>query len=166
MTTYLNMVAVIGPMNFPSPDDMVQIIKLGRIEGILAPPMIIDAMCRTQSGVDALRQLKHIYYAGAPLSAKCADLLTPYTHLAPAIGTTDGGGYFTKSSRGSDIPYDYVAFQDLQGAVFEHRFSDLHELVLVRQPNPIMQQVFFLNPELDRYETKDLWVEHPSRKGY
>ncbi|MCJ1377286.1 hypothetical protein MMC17_000378 [Xylographa soralifera] len=28
-----------------------------------------------------------------------------------------------------------------------------------------MQQVFLLYPERDRFETKDLWVEHPTRKG-
>lgn len=28
-----------------------------------------------------------------------------------------------------------------------------------------MQQIFVLYPELDRFETKDLWREHPTRKG-
>lgn len=28
-----------------------------------------------------------------------------------------------------------------------------------------MQQIFLLYPELDRFETNDLWIEHPTRKG-
>lgn len=42
----------------------------------------------------------------------------------------------------------------------------MYELVFVRQPNPVLQQIFFLYPDLDRYEAKYLWVENPSHKGY
>jgi acyl-coenzyme A synthetase/AMP-(fatty) acid ligase len=166
MPAYLNMVAVIGPSRFPSPEDMVQILDTGEMDGILVPPAIIDAMCRTPSSLNALRRLKYVNYAGAPLSAKSADLLTPYTRVAPSIGSTEGGGYFTKTAPNKDVPYDYVAFHDLAGGVFEHLYNGLHELVFVRQADPSIQQIFFVYPDRDRYETKDLWMEHPTQKGY
>lgn len=166
MPASLNTVAVIGPSRFPSPEDMVQILDKGETDGILVPPAIIDAMCRMPSGLNALRRLKYVSYAGAPLSAKSADLLTPYTRVAPSIGSTEGGGYFTKIAPNKDVPYDYVAFHDLAGAVFEHRYNDLHELVFVRQADPSIQQIFLVYPDRDRYETKDLWMEHPTQKGY
>ncbi|KAL4894247.1 AMP-binding enzyme [Aspergillus ambiguus] len=146
---YLNMVAVIGPPTFPSPEAMVQVLEKGRTDGVLLPPAIVDAMCRTPSGLNSLRQLRYVYYAGAPLSAKSADLLTAYTTVGPAIGSTER-----------------VEFHSLAGAIFEHRYNGLHELVFVRQSDYSIQQIFLIYQDRDRYETNDLWVEHPTCKGY
>ncbi|KAF9893545.1 hypothetical protein FE257_010857 [Aspergillus nanangensis] len=166
MPTFLNMVAVIGPPTFPSPETMEQMIQFGRVEGILVPPAVIDATCRTASGLAILRQLKYVFYVGAPLSSKSADLLTPHTMVAPVIGSTEGGGYWVKYDRNSTVPFDYVKFLGEVGVTFEHRFNDLYELVFVRRPDVSIQQIFIVHPEKDRYETRDLFVEHPQHKGY
>ena len=92
--------------------------------------------------------------------------LASYVRLIPSIGSTEVGGYFLKL-REDKQDWDYVAFNSHAGAEFEPRpGGELHELVFVRRhEDAAMQQIFFLYPDLDRFETNDLWMEHPSRKG-
>lgn len=166
-TTYLDMTAIIGPAAPPSPETMTQMLQHTHIDGIIVPPAIIDGMVRDEVSLTALRSLQYVYYAGAPLLSRSADLLTPYTRVAPVIGSTEGCGYLTKMySDHSERPYDNVAFHEKAGAVFEPHFGDLHELVFVRQEDSSLQPIFRLYPELDRYPTKDVWVEHPVWKGH
>lgn len=113
----------------------------------------------------ALKTLQYIHYAGAPLGINTGKLLAPYVRLIPCIGSTEVGGYFLKF-RDDKEDWDYITFNSHAGAEFEPRPGDRHELVFIRKPDCApMQQIFFLYPDLDRFETKDLWVEHPTRKG-
>ncbi|PKX89842.1 putative AMP-binding enzyme [Aspergillus novofumigatus IBT 16806] len=162
--TYAHATLVVGPPAPPSADTVVDIFQYGRVDCALLTPALIDEMCLNDRALSALRSLQLVSYGGAPLSRKSGDLLAPYVQLVPAIGSTESGGYFTVFRR-DDKDWDYVEFQKQAGAVFEPRSGDLHELVFVRVPECKMQQIFLLYPDLDRFETKDLWVEHPTRKG-
>ncbi|GLI73630.1 hypothetical protein PoHVEF18_001850 [Penicillium ochrochloron] len=47
-------------------------------------------------------------------------------------------------------------------AEFRHRMDDLHELVVLRSSDyPDAQPVFALFPNLEEYETRDLFSPHP-----
>ncbi|RAL10367.1 putative AMP-binding enzyme [Aspergillus homomorphus CBS 101889] len=164
MTSFLHMVAVVGPAAPPSPPVVADILRYGRVDGALLTPAIIDELCLIPSGLDALRQMKYVHFAGAPLSAKAGAQLSTHVHLVPCIGSTEAGGYFT-TVQGKDRPWDYITFQKHAGAEFEHRFNELHELVFVRRPECTMQQIFSVYPDRDRFETNDLWVEHPEYRG-
>jgi hypothetical protein len=164
MTSFVHMTAVIGPPGPHPPDVLAEVLRYGDVDGALLPPALIDGLCLSETGLQALRDLKYIHYAGAPLSAKSGELLVPYVQVVPCIGSTEAGGYFTIIHDKSDA-WDYISFQKHAGAIFEKRIGDLHELVFVRDPDCAMQQIFSLYPHLDRFETKDLWVEHPTHKG-
>ncbi|RHZ57475.1 putative AMP-binding enzyme [Aspergillus thermomutatus] len=164
MTTYLHATIVVGPSAPPTPDIVVDILKYGRVDSALLTPALIDQMCFNDRALSALRNLKVLNYAGAPLSRKSGDLLAPHVQVVPVIGSTEVGGYFTRFRR-DDKDWDYIEFQKHAGAVFEPRSGDLHELVFVRQPECKMQHIFLLYPDRDRFETNDLWIEHPTRKG-
>jgi acyl-coenzyme A synthetase/AMP-(fatty) acid ligase len=164
MTTFVHMIAVIGPAGPPSPDIITEVLQQGRVEGALLPPVLIDALCLSPKGLQALRDLKYIHFAGAPLSAKSAELLTPYAQVVPCVGSTESGGYFT-TIHGKPDKWDYLAFQKHAGAIFEKQLGDLHELVFIRNPSCAMQQIFTVYPDRNRFATNDLWVEHPTEKG-
>lgn len=114
----------------------------------------------------ALRSLQYIHYVGAPLGVRSGKQLASDVRLIPCIGSTEVGGYFLKLREDTE-DWDYIAFNSHAGAKFEPRpGGNLHELVFVRKhESAAMQQIFFLYPHLDRFETSDLWVEHPTRKG-
>lgn len=164
LTTYCDTVLVIGPSTPPIPETVLDVIKYGGVQAALLTPALIEEMCLLPAGVDALRGLKSVQYAGAPLAAKAGDLLISHTNVVPTIGSTEVGGYLTLIHDKKDA-WNYVSFHKRAGAVFEHCFEDLHELVFVRQADDRAQPIFKLYPNLDRYETKDLWTEHPVYKG-
>lgn len=165
MSTFINTVTVIGPAKPPSPKALVDILTFGRIDGAILVPAIIDGLCRDTSGLAALRSLQYIHYAGAPLGVNSGKMLAEYVRLIPCIGSTEVGGYFLKL-RNDTKDWDYIEFNTNAGAKFEPRSDNLHELVFVRNPEYApMQQIFHLYPDKDRFETSDLWVEHPIRKG-
>ena len=163
-TSFIHTTLVIGPPTLPSPESVMDILRYGQAKVALLTPAVIEELCLTPTGINALRNLKSVHYAGAPLSTKAGDMLISHTQVVPTIGSTESGGYLTSvhDKRGA---WDYVSFQKHAGAVFEHRFDDLYELVFVRQPDSKLQSIFRLYPDLDCYPTSDLWIEHPEHKG-
>ncbi|KAH8427638.1 putative AMP-binding enzyme [Aspergillus melleus] len=164
MTGFVHMTSVIGPPSPPSPELLVEIFRHGKIDGALLMPALIDALCLSSDGRQALCQLKYIHYAGAPLSKRSGDFLTQHTQVIPCVGSTEAGGYFTTIHAKNDA-WNYLSFQQNSGAEFHRRTDALHELVFVRRPKCAMQQIFQVYPDRDTFETNDLWVEHPKYKG-
>ena len=163
--SFLHTTSVIGPTGPPSPQTLTEILHYGRVDGALLTPSLIDQLCLIPEGLASLRELQSIHYAGAPLSIETGKKLSSYTQIVPCIGSTEAGGYFTKIAQ-NDGDWDYVAFQEHAGAQFEQRLDDLFELVFIRRPECAMQQVFRVYPDRKRFDTNDLFVEHPTRKGY
>ena len=164
MTSYLHMVAVRGPPGPPSPKTVTNILRFGHVDGALLTPSLIDLMCLPTEGLAAMRDLQYIHYAGAPLSTKSGKLLASHARLSPSIGSTEAGGYPT-ILRETTEDWDYVSFSDHAGVRFEPRFENLHELVFIRDPSAKLQQIFLVHPDEDRFETNDLWAQHPSKRG-
>ncbi|GKZ30777.1 hypothetical protein AbraIFM66950_010214 [Aspergillus brasiliensis] len=174
MTTFIHMTAVIGPSSPPTPDTIISILQHGNVTTAMFPPSLIDALTLTPSGLSALHSLQYIHYAGAPLSPKTASLLLPHVPIFPAVGSTEAGGYFTELHPYRTEAWDYLTFNKHTGVAFEPRGSDsngdsqnqLHELVFIRDDATCaLQPIFKLYPHLTRFETKDLWQEHPVYKG-
>jgi acyl-coenzyme A synthetase/AMP-(fatty) acid ligase len=164
LTTFNNTIIVVGPSAPPTPQTVLDVIKYGKVNSALLTPALIEEICLSETGLDTLRGLTYVQYAGAPLAAKAGNLLVSHTNVVPTIGSTEAGGYITKRHDKKDA-WDYISFHENAGAVFEPRFDDLHELVFVRQPDDRMQSIFKLYTDRDRYETNDLWAEHPVYKG-
>ncbi|OJI91484.1 hypothetical protein ASPTUDRAFT_112794 [Aspergillus tubingensis CBS 134.48] len=172
MTTFIHMTAVIGPPTPPTPSTIISLLKHGNITTAMFPPSLIDALTLTPEGLSALHSLHYIHYAGAPLSRKTASLLLPHVPIIPGVGSTESGGYFTELHPHQSDAWDYLTFNKQHtGVVFEPRGHDsttesqLHELVFIRDATCALQPIFKLYPDLTRFETKDLWQEHPIHKG-
>lgn len=164
LTTFLHTTVVIGPSTPPTPETVLNILQYGRVQGALLTPAIIEDLCHTPTGIKALRNLEYVHYAGAPLAPKAGNQLIPHVPVVCAIGSTESGAYPTALHSRREA-WDYVRFQKNAGVVFEHRFNNLYELVFVRKPACALQPVFMVYRDRDRFETNDLWVEHPVYKG-
>ncbi|KAL6718052.1 hypothetical protein ACLMJK_004137 [Lecanora helva] len=167
ISVFLGTVVVTGPSSSAPPTSGIvqDIIKYGRPNGVLLPPALIDQMCLDSAGLAALRSLDHVHYIGSPLGKVTGQKLIPYVKVTPAIGSIESGSYFIElNSQPED--WDYVSFHPKAGAEFEQRLGNLHELVFVRQPeNSFVPQIFLVHRDKNRFETKDLWIKHPRRKG-
>ncbi|KAK5097631.1 hypothetical protein LTR70_000656 [Exophiala xenobiotica] len=165
--TFLGTVPVLLPANAtPSFSVVKQILLNTHVDGALLVPALIDALMAEPDAFELLKSLKAVHYAGAPLSVTAGRVLAPHVQIVPAIGSTEAGAYYTEivNIKGSE-DWDYVRFKPHSGLVLEPRVDGMHELVFVRNPECWMQPVFDLHPEWDRFETQDLWVEHPVHKG-
>lgn len=164
LTTFLDTTIVIGPSTPPTPESVLNVLHYGKVQGALLTPALLEEICRTKTGINALHNMECIHYAGAPLAAKVGNQLIFHVPVVCAIGATECGGYPITLHDHKDA-WDYVKFPKSAGIVLEHRFNDLYELVFVRRPDCPLQPVFMVYPDRDRFETKDLWVEHPVYKG-
>ncbi|CEJ59944.1 hypothetical protein PMG11_08542 [Penicillium brasilianum] len=164
MTSFLESTIVIGPAVQPSANLVVDILQYGRVDGALMIPSLIEELCLTDTGLQSLRSLKCLLYTGAPLNTKAGEKLVSHVHIAPMAGSTEGGLFLTKLHDKKDA-WDYISFQAHASAELVPRFDKLHELVFVRRPGCLVPLVFQVKPDLERFETNDMLVEHPVHKG-
>ena len=161
-TTFLDMVLVIAPPMNNTANQTVQVLQESKAEGAVMVPSQITDVFRTLSGLETLRRLGYLYFAGAPLSKVVADKLVGYVKVQPAMGTTEAGAYWIEIRNEDD--WDYYQFRAGNGMVMLPRTDTLCELVFKRQSQfARWQQIFHLHPHLDEFSTKDLWARHPTR---
>jgi len=162
---WLGSTVVLGPASGPAiPPVADEVIQHGRVEGFVAPPILVKALSSQANTLKHLRSLKFLQWAGAPLDQATGDLLKAHVKLSPAFGSTEAGPYLTLLCEDPN-DWAYYRFRSRQGIVFEQRSGQFWELVFRRQENAHWQQIFLLYPELDEYPTKDLFVKHPSKEG-
>jgi hypothetical protein len=129
---------------------------------MMSPPLYLDALVADPVGLEKLRGLEFVWFAGASLSRPTAEKLVSYTKIEPWMGTTESGMYFIKPR--DDEDWEYYTFREYLGIEFEHADEGLYELVMKRKPELARwQQVFDVFPELDIFRTGDLWQQHPSK---
>lgn len=161
MTVFLSTVVVVGSPDPATAANVTQILEFGNVAGAILPPSLIEDICREPIGLERLRRLKYVYFAGAPLSRSIAEQLSDYGKLEPAMGSTEAGAYFLQIRNNSD--WDYYSFRPAMGVEFKQRTEELYELVFQRKAElERWQQLFHVYPNLDRVPTKDLWAKHPS----
>ncbi|KAJ5799260.1 uncharacterized protein N7518_001328 [Penicillium psychrosexuale] len=161
---FINMTAILPPPD-QSPENVAKILRYARADGALCTPLLLSQMLSFTDGVEALKSLEYVHYAGAPLARHLGNQIISDTKLAPLIGCTESGHHFTETRPDDKEDWDYFKFQPHAGVEFEHRADDFYGMVFVRRPECVMQPIFIAFPELERFETKDLWIQHPTRKG-
>lgn len=166
-TVYLGSVLVVGPVT--SGPASVQVardtMRYGNVKGAMLPPALIDGLCEDDAGLDCLRNLEYLYFAGAPLLRKTAEKLLGHVTIKPAMGSTEAGVYFLQLT--SEDDWEYYYFRPAMGLEFRHIGGELYEPVFVRQPAlERWQQVFQVYPDLHEFPTKDVFSPHPSKPGF
>lgn len=142
---------------------VIEVLELSKATGVAMTPSGLEGVCAQPGGLDRLRKLKYIYFAGAPLSRSTAEQLLGHCKVQPGMGTTEAGSYFLQIRNDDD--WEYYRFRPAMGVELEQRTGNLHELVFHRKPElERWQQIFKVFPDLDKYPTRDLWEKHPSEE--
>ncbi|KAI2717518.1 hypothetical protein CBS147332_4398 [Penicillium roqueforti] len=145
-----------------SVDYMIELLSTGHPTVALLPPSVLEDMSQSEKALASLKEVKKVYFAGAPLPLEIGEKLRKYTEIITVIGSSEAGvipglipedktnwGYFEWNE-------DYgVEMQDTGGGVFE--------LVIPRKKDSRdWKAVFHTYPELDAYPTNDLFTQHPT----
>lgn len=70
-------------------------------------------------------------------------------------------------SESGNVDWSYIQIHPVSNPEFQHRFGDLHELVIVRHPECEKYQAIFTHfPDLQEYKTRDLFSPHPTKPGF
>jgi acyl-coenzyme A synthetase/AMP-(fatty) acid ligase len=162
-TVFLCTTLILGPASPPSPLLVMSILQHSKADGFVSLPAILRAMSLQPQCLEVLKRLEFIQWIGAPLDDKTGAILSHHTRICPAMGTTECGPYFLLTPS-SPSGWAYYIFQSGQGIAFEARGNNLFELVFRRGEEGVWQQVFFVYPQLEVYETGDLFRKHPEKE--
>lgn len=163
-TVFLNTVLVTGPTGPATAASVAKILELGKVDGVILPPSLIEDLCRDPIGLARLRRVKYVYFAGAPLSTSAAEQLSDHVKIQSAMGTTEAGAYFLQIRDDND--WNYYSFRPDMGVELEQRTEELYELVFHRRPElERWQQLFHVYPDMYQFATKDLFAKHPFKSN-
>jgi len=147
----------------PNADLTLEILQVAKPETGFFPPAILEDIVDAPGGMDTLSKLDFIFFAGAPLAQEVGDRIAEATQIQTIIGSTEGtfwDSYITEDR----ADWGWFEWCEHTGAVMEPS-GDLYEMVIKRVPGNPVQGAFWSFPELDEYRTKDLYEEHPTKKG-
>ncbi|KAK1976536.1 thioester reductase domain-containing protein [Colletotrichum cereale] len=157
-----------------TPQAVIDAVEHARVDNALLPPAILEEMSGMPEGVAALRKLKRVHFGGGNISREAGGRLTKEgVVLSSIIAFTE---YVFSAA---PLPYFFQKDPELwQWFVIDSEKlgvdwrpvsgedEDVYEQVLVRGgkgrgPNRF-QGIFHTFPDLDEYNTKDMYRRHPT----
>lgn len=137
----------------------------GNVSSAWYSPSVLVDIARNPEFLKNMSNLETVSYSGGPLPKEFAVAIAKHTHIFGSIGSTETG------ILPNEIPppdmWDYYRYNERLGHTFRHYVDDLYELVHVKhKAKRPFQAVFFTLPDIDTYDMRDLYVEHPTRPGW
>ncbi|PVH91939.1 acetyl-CoA synthetase-like protein [Periconia macrospinosa] len=168
---YWSSPAILGPsLSIPTAEIAAKIIRNPLCKGATLPPNLLVDIVESEDARSALSTLKYVNWLGGPLPPHALQIIKPLVKIYSSFGATEFGNI--PLNLGPQDDAGYWSFSQLAGATFkpykgsksDAAGEPLFELVLKRQPSVVEAQLIFLNePELQQYETKDLFSVHPQK---
>ncbi|KAI1142672.1 acetyl-CoA synthetase-like protein [Hypoxylon sp. FL0543] len=138
-------------------------------ESIIVPPSILQDMSKVPAHVESLKKMKIVMFGGGNLASSVGNYLVKEgVPLANLISATELPYplYFQKNPE----LWQYFVFEtEKGGAEFRPNpdFPGTYQLFIKRKnKHPGIQGVFYTFPELDEYNTNDLFRPHPQLKDH
>ncbi|KAL2833587.1 putative NRPS-like enzyme [Aspergillus pseudoustus] len=155
----------------PSTDTLLEAIKYGTFTWAYLLPVILDGLSKDPDALDLVAsKLKFLLYTGGALPESIGRIISARIPTYAALGSSECGplpSLRIPDPAGLGVEtWRYLYVHPTTGPEFQHRMDDLHELVFRRSVGyPEVQPVFDMFPELDDYETRDLFSPHPTVPG-
>jgi acyl carrier protein len=132
-------------------------------------PVIIDELTSNQDALAlVVEKLEYLFYTGGALPQSAGKrAMAAGLPVYSGLGSNECAALPQVRSvedrlHPSSETWRYVHFHPAMQAELRHRMDDLYELVVRRSSeNPDAQPVFALFPDLQEYETRDLFSPHP-----
>ncbi|EPS28358.1 hypothetical protein PDE_03304 [Penicillium oxalicum 114-2] len=135
-------------------------IKKTKPKVAVLPPSLLEDMSQTETGIEALKTVKYVYFGGAPLAPETGTRLSNYTQLISVIGSSEVGFIPSLVPQGQEN-WNYFEWVEDYGVKMEHLGEGLYELVIPRPDSRAIHGIFHTFPDKSEYRTNDLFVQHP-----
>ncbi|KAL3492079.1 putative NRPS-like enzyme [Aspergillus germanicus] len=156
------------PNQPPSADSFIEAIRHGTFTWAYLLPVILDGLSKDPDGLELVAtKLRFLIYTGGSLPESIGELVSSRISTFNAIGSSECGPLpqfrLPENELSSVEPWRYLYIHPTVGPQFRHHMDDLHELVFLHSDKrPEVQPVFDMFPDLQEYETRDLFSPHPT----
>ncbi|KAM3414455.1 hypothetical protein BST61_g9620 [Cercospora zeina] len=129
----------------------------------ITPSPIVDIINDPQLA-HVLKKLSHVLTGSGPMPSAVGVRVAKQTQLHMLYGSTEIGMLPSDLSDPDD--WEYMHFQEHTGVEMRPYADDLVELFVVRKPELAeYQPVFTMFPHLQEYQSRDLFLKHPTKEG-
>lgn len=153
----------------PSTDGFLEAVRYGHFEWAFVLPVIIDELTSSpEARVLIAETLKYLFYTGGALPPSAGErAVAAGIQVYSGLGSSECGALPQIRSVDDHLhppseTWRYLHFNPAMLAELRHRMDNLYELVVRRSStNADAQPVFALFPDLEEFETRDLFSPHP-----
>ncbi|KAE8335493.1 hypothetical protein BDV24DRAFT_156005 [Aspergillus arachidicola] len=155
---------VVAPDKPLSTEFLTSMLNATKPTAILLPPCILEDMTLSQASMEALWNLKYVFWGGSSLSPEVGRKIREHTPLAGFMGMTEAGFILSLAPEDKE-DWEYFEWWPTNGIEMELVDDDLYEMVIHRHYDPFLQPIFHTFPDLDEYHTKNVYTRHPTKSN-
>lgn len=132
--------------------------------GWYSPSVLID-LARNPAYLKNMSKLANVSYSGGILPTEVGNAIARHTRVFGSMASTETG------ILPAEIPppdmWNYHKYHENLGHTFRHYADDMYELVHIKdKAKQPFQAIFYTLPGTDKYDSSDLYIEHPTQKGW
>ncbi|KAK4863281.1 hypothetical protein LT330_002059 [Penicillium expansum] len=154
--------ALVSPDKPLSVDHMIELLRTAHPTVAFCVPSILVDMSYSEKALACLKELKSIYFGGAPLFHETGEILRKYTQLISITGSSEAAVIPAL------VPEDpanwcYFEWNEAYGVDMHDVGEGIFEKVISRQENARgFKGIFHTYPDINVYRTNDLYTPHPT----
>ncbi|KAK5055282.1 hypothetical protein LTR84_013032 [Exophiala bonariae] len=153
----------------PTIQGIIEAVDNTELDWAFLPPVFVDELGKDPVLLHTVAsRLKYVYYTGGSVPKISGDAVVKSLSLYQVMGSSECATFplLRAADDETDDDWSYVQIHPEINAEFQHRFDDLHELVVKRRDDKQhYQPVFNHFPDLEEYHTRDLFSPHPTKPG-
>ncbi|KAJ6186992.1 hypothetical protein N7519_001900 [Penicillium mononematosum] len=153
---------LVGPDKPLSVDHMIELLRTARPAVALCAPSILEDLSYSDKALACLKELKSVYFGGAPLSLETGERLRKSTQIISVIGSSEAG-IIPALVPEDPANWGYFEWNEAYGVDMQDIGEGVFEMVIPRQENARdFKGIFHTYPDLNLYPTNDLYTPHPT----
>jgi nucleoside-diphosphate-sugar epimerase len=153
---------LVGPDKPLSVAHMIELLRTARPAVALCAPSILEDLSYSDKALACLKELKSVYFGGAPLSLETGERLRKSTQIISVIGSSEAG-IIPALVPEDPANWGYFEWNEAYGLDMQDIGEGVFEMVIPRQENARdFKGIFHTYPGLNVYPTNDLYTPHPT----